>query len=107
MQKPFIRLSKTSIVLHVDIDGSLGTVDGLKSYIAAQYAAGTPVQIAYKLAEPIPFTATGGATLPALDGVNTILTDADSVTVKARADPNHVITELQDALASITETKES
>lgn len=106
-QKPFIRLSRTSIVLHVDIDGSLGTVDGLKSYIAAQYAAGTPVQIAYKLTEPIPFTATGGATLPALDGVNTILTDADSVTVKARADPNHVITELQDALASITETKES
>lgn len=105
-QKPFIRLSRTSIVLHVDIDGSLGTVDGLKSYIAAQYTAGTPVQIAYKLTEPIPFTATGGATLPALEGVNTILTDADSVTVKARADPNHIITELQDAIASITETKE-
>lgn len=105
-QKPFIRLSRTSIVLHVDIDGSLGTVDGLKSYMAAQYAAGTPVQIAYKLTEPIPFTATGGATLPALEGVNTILTDADSVTVKARADPNHIITELQDAIASITETKE-
>lgn len=63
-------------------------------------------EVAYRLAEPIPFTATGGATLPALDGINTILTDADSVTVKARADPNHVITELQDALASITETKE-
>ena len=106
MQKPFIRLSRTSIVLHVDMDGSLGTADGLKSYMAAQYAAGTPVQIAYKLAEAIPFTAIGGETLPALDGVNTILTDADSVTVKARADPNHVITELQDALASITETKE-
>lgn len=106
MQKPFIRLSRTSIVLHVDMDGSLGTADGLKSYMAAQYAAGTPVQIAYKLAEAIPFTAIGGETLPALEGVNTIRTDADSVTVKARADPNHVITELQDALASITETKE-
>ncbi len=74
------------------------------------YAEGTAptigAEIAYKLAEPIPFTATGGATLPALEGVNTILTDADSVTVKARADPNHVITELQDALASITEIKE-
>lgn len=74
------------------------------------YAAGaTPTigaEVAYKLAEPIPFTATGGETLPALEGINTILTDADSVTVKARADPNHVITELQDALASITETKE-
>ena len=99
-------MSKTSIVLHVDMDGSLGTVGGLKSYIAAQYAAGTPVQIAYKLAEPVSLTAAGGATLPALEGINTILTDADSVTVKARADPNHVITELQDALASITEIKE-
>lgn len=75
------------------------------------YADGTTptigAEVAYKLAEPILFTATGGATLPALEGVNTILTDADSVTVKARADPNHVITELQDALASITEKKES
>lgn len=83
------------------------TIDEWKAFIAAQYAAGTPVQIAYKLAESIPFTATGGATLPALEGVNTILTDADSVTVKARADPNHIITELQDAIASITEKKES
>lgn len=82
------------------------TIDEWKAFLAAQYAAGTPVQIAYKLAEPIPFTATGGATLPALEGVNTISTDAVSVTVKARADPNHVITELQDAIASITETKE-
>ena len=81
--------------------------DAWCAYLAAQYAAGTPVQIAYKLAGPIPFTATGGAAMPALEGVNTILTDADSVTVKARADPNHVITELQDALASITETKEA
>ncbi len=80
--------------------------DAWKTYLAAQYAAGTPVQVAYKLDKPIPLTATGGATLPALEGVNTILTDADSVTVKARADPNHVITELQDALASITEIKE-
>lgn len=80
--------------------------DAWCAYLAAQYAAGTPVQVAYKLADPIPFTSTGGATLPALEGVNTILTDTDSVTVKARADPNHVITELQDAIASITETKE-
>ena len=81
--------------------------DAWIAYLAAQYAAGTPVQVAYKLAEPIPFTATGGAPLPALQGINTILTDADSVTVKARADPNHVITELQDAIASITEIKET
>lgn len=33
-------------------------VDEWKSYLVAQYAAGTPVQISYKLAEPVPITAT-------------------------------------------------
>ncbi len=58
-----------------------------KSYLAAQAAAGTPVTIAYKLATPEPFQATGGQSLPALPGTNTIYTDADSVTVTGRADP--------------------
>jgi hypothetical protein len=80
------------------------TVDAWKSYLAAQYAAGTPVQIAYKLAEPIPFTATGAQPLPALAGVNTVLTDADSVTVTGRADPIKRITDLEDAVASMTTT---
>lgn len=74
--------------------------------MAKAYLASINAKIVYKLADSLPFTATGGAAMPALEGVNTILTDADNVTVKARADPNHVITELQDAIASITETKE-
>lgn len=73
-----------------------------KSYLAAQYAAGTPVQIAYKLAEPIPFTATGAQPMPALAGANTVLTDADSATVTGRADPIKRITDLEDAVASQT-----
>lgn len=36
---------------------------------------------------PTPFTASGGVALPALGGVNTVLTDADSVTVTGRAMP--------------------
>lgn len=71
------------------------------SYLAAQHAAGTPVQIAYKLAEPVPFTATGAQALPALAGLNTILTDADSATVTGRADPIKRITDLEAAVASI------
>lgn len=63
------------------------TVDTWCAYLAAQYAAGTPVQIAYQVAEPTPFTATGNAPITALDGTNTIMTDADSVTVTGRADP--------------------
>lgn len=75
-----------------------------KSYLATQYAAGTPVQVCYKLAEPVPFTATGAQPIPALSGVNTVLTDADSATVTGRADPIKRITDLEDAVASMTNT---
>lgn len=77
-------------------------VNAFNAYLAAQYAAGTPVQVSYKLAEPVPFTATGAKPLPALVGVNTVLTDADSVTVTGRADPIKRITDLEDAVASQT-----
>lgn len=77
------------------------TVDTWRAYLVAQNAAGTPVQIVYKLAEPVPFTATGAQPLLALAGVNTVLTDADSATVTGRADPIKRITDLEAAVASI------
>ena len=76
-------------------------VNALNDYIAAQYAAGTPVKVCYKLAEPVPFTATGAQPIPALAGVNTVLTDADSATVTGRADPIKRIEDLEAAVASI------
>lgn len=76
-------------------------VNAFNAYLAAQYAAGTPVQVSYKLAEPVPFTATGAKPLPALVGVNTVLTDADSSTVTGRADPIKRIEDLEAAVASI------
>ena len=76
--------------------------DALNDYLAAQYAAGTPVQLCYKLATPTPFTATGAQPIPALAGVNTVLTDADSATVTGRADTIKRITYLEDAVASQT-----
>lgn len=75
---------------HADKD-----VDAWKAYLAAQYAAGTPVQVCYKLAEAVPFAATGAQPLPALAGANTVLTDADSATVTGRADPIKRITDLE------------
>lgn len=89
-------------LLKSDADGLFASVDDLNAYLAAQYAAGTPVQIAYKLAEPVPFTATGAQPIPALAGANTVLTDADSATVTGRADPIKRITDLEDAVASQT-----
>ena len=84
-------------------DISVGNeVASLKAYLAAQYAAGTPVQVCYKLSTPTPFTATGAQPIPALSGVNTVITDADSATATGRADPIKRITDLEDAVASMT-----
>lgn len=80
--------------------GLFDSCDELNAYLAAQYAAGTPVQFAYS-AEPATFTATGTQPLPALDGVNTVITDADSVAVSGRADPIKRIEDLEAAVASI------
>lgn len=73
-----------------------GTADAWKSYLAAQYKSGTPVQVCYKLAEPVPFTAAGAQPIPALSGTNTLLTDADSVSVSGRADLIHIIRKMQE-----------
>lgn len=90
---------KTSLYLRWS---TFADVAALKSYLAAQYAAGTPVQVCYKLATPTPFTATGARPVPALSSANTVLTDADSVVVTGRADPIKRITDLEDAVASMT-----
>lgn len=85
-----------------DASDSKSAIASFKSHLAAQYAAGTPVQIAYRRAEPVPFTATGAQPIPSFPGVNTLLTNADSVTVTGRADPIKRITDLEDAVASMT-----
>ena len=86
--------------------------DAWKSYLAAQAAAGTPVQIAYKLKTPTPITATGNGTIMPLEGeTNTIMTDADSVSVTGRADPIRIIQQLQAAqsaaAAQLDETQQA
>lgn len=84
-----------------DISNSAAAIKSLKAYFAAQLAAGTPVQVAYRLADPKPFTAAGGAAIPALSGTNTVLTDADSVTVTGRADPIQTAAKLSDRIAAL------
>lgn len=83
------------------------SLDEFKRYARAQFEAGTPIQICYTRLPSAPnptFTATGAQPIPALPGVNTLLTDADSVTVTGRADPIKRITDLEDAVASMTNT---
>ena len=65
-----------------DTSSTAAAVSSWKSYLAAQKAAGTPVTIAYKLASPTTFTATGAKTITAKSSVNTVFSDAGSVKVK-------------------------
>lgn len=100
-----------SLFLRIEIPG-VTSVETFKAYLAAQYAAGTPVQIAYKLAEPVPFRATGnGPLLPIPGEANTVMTDADSVSVTGRADPIRIIQQLQAAqsatAAQLDETQQA
>ncbi len=53
-------------------------------------------QVAYRLAEPVPFTVTGAQPIIALSGTNTLLTDADSVSVSGRADLIHITRKMQE-----------
>lgn len=73
--------------------------------VATKYIQSLPVplMIAYELAIPAPITATGAQPIPALAGCNTILTDADTVTITGRADPAHAIAALQAQLATATQ----
>lgn len=84
-----------------------GPVDSVSAWIdhlVAQKAKGTPVQVAIAPKTPTSFTATGAQPIPALPGVNTLLTDTDTLTVTGRADPIKRITDLEDAVASMTNT---
>lgn len=75
------------MIIYFCVTQTYKTVNEWKAYLAAQYAAGTPVQVAYKLATPESFTATGGGRIDALAGTNTISTDADTVTITAPTPP--------------------
>ena len=95
-----------------DTSSNDAAIKSFKAFLAAQYAAGTPVQIAYKLAEPVPFQATGNGPIMPLEGeTNTIMTDADSVSVTGRADPIRIIQQLQAAqsaaAAQLDETQQA
>lgn len=66
-------------------DGIHATVDEFKAWLAAQYAAGTPVQIAYKLATPTTIQLTPRE-IKQLHGVNTLYGDG-SISIAGRANP--------------------
>ena len=69
------------------------------------YAPGTTpttgAQVAYKLATPEPFQATGNQPIPALEGENTVYTDGDSLTVSGRTNPLSTIQTMQAQITAL------
>ena len=63
------------------------------------YTSGTTptagAQVAYKLATPEPFQATGNQALPAVAGLNTVYTDGDSLDVSGRQDLLYTLQSMQ------------
>lgn len=57
------------------------SVSELNNYLTQQYNAGTPVQVAYKLATANSFTTTGGGSFTAIRGTNTLSSDGITLTV--------------------------
>ena len=91
-----ISSNSTTSVIYITVQNDVAnTVEEWKSYLATQASAGTPVQLAYKLATPESFQATGNQALPAVAGLNTLYTDGDSLEVTGRQDLLYTLQTMQ------------
>ena len=93
-----IYLTRTKDIIITD--HRFDTVEAFKAYLAEQYAAGTPVKICYETNTPYTIQLTGRK-IAALSGVNTLYTDAVTLTVTGREDPRHTIVTLTDRIAAL------
>ena len=74
--------------------------DAFKSYLAAQHAAGTPVQVCYRLATPTTIQLTS-VQIAALAGTNTLYTDCGDTRAAGRSDMTWVTQGILDRLAAL------
>lgn len=82
----WLGVNNNNFIYWLDAFAAFGvsSLDDAKNALIAQATAGTPVTIAYQLAAPEPFEVSPQPVL-ALDGVNTLYTDGDSVTVSGKS----------------------
>ena len=66
------------------LEQTINSIQLAKEFFTAQASVGTPVTVCYKLATPSAFTSDGYKTIQPLEGVNTIYSNTDSVTVSGR-----------------------
>ena len=71
--------------LHYDYDNQAGGIDAFKAWLAEQYAAGTPVQVAYKLETPQTYQLTPQQ-LDTIKGSNNVWSDCGETTLTYVAD---------------------
>ena len=71
------------IIVGAGMYSRYGTIAKWKEFLAAEYAAGTPVQVTYKLVTPIDIQLTP-TEIFAISGVNTLYGDGDTITAKFR-----------------------
>lgn len=76
------------------------TVGAMVDYFKAQYDAGTPVQLAYKLLTPYTIQLTPQQIL-AISGTNTLYTDSGDTTVSGPTDPVWLTQTLVDRIAAL------
>ena len=86
------------------LDAGLTTLDAWKSYLAAQYAAGTPVTIVYELAAPETEALTAISPIAPENGQLNLTTDADALTATIHGSGWETVNDtssIQDALANL------
>ena len=77
-----------------------GDIISFKNWLAAQYAAGTPVQLCYELETPYTIQITPQQ-ITALSGVNTLYTDSGDISVSGRTDMIWLTQSLIDRIAAL------
>ena len=88
---------------HLSFYDPLRTVQDIsvwETYLAEQYAAGTPVQICYELANPTTVQLTP-AQITALSGINTLYGDSDEMVVHYNKSLNAAFEELKNAILAM------
>ena len=88
------KMYNNHVTLFMRTEGA-SSVEELKAWLSGQAEAGHPVQVAYRLADPVSFEENGAVAMPGLQGINTVLTDADTVTVTGREDLPHALSSIQ------------
>ena len=104
--------TRSNFAVFVGVDDSTGhylafgglysafdSLDTFKAYLAAQKAAGTPVQIVYKLATPVEIQLEPHE-INALQGVNTLYGDGE-ITISGRSDMQAVVSNLLKKIAML------